>query len=140
MLGPLMIDIDGTALTPADRELLRHPLVGGVILFARNYVEPAQVRELSAAIHALREPRLVIAVDQEGGRVQRFRHGFSELPALARLGERYGLDAPAALALAADLYSRNELHSASDRYLQQALLADPKNVRALLVKARAESI
>ncbi len=102
MLGPLMIDIDGTALTPADRELLRHPLVGGVILFARNYVEPAQVRELSAAIHALREPRLVIAVDQEGGRVQRFRHGFSELPALARLGERYGLDAPAALALAAD--------------------------------------
>ncbi len=102
MLGPLMIDIEGTALTPADRELLRHPLVGGVILFARNYAEPAQVEALTAAIHGLREPRLVIAVDQEGGRVQRFRLGFSELPALARLGERYGQDAPAALSLAAD--------------------------------------
>jgi beta-N-acetylhexosaminidase len=102
MLGPLMIDIDGTSLTPADRELLRHPLVGGVILFARNYENPAQVRALTQAIHALREPRLVIAVDQEGGRVQRFRDGFSALPPLARLGELHERDAKAALARAAD--------------------------------------
>ena len=102
MLGPLMIDIDGTALTPADRDLLRHPLVGGVILFARNYVEPAQVAALTHDIHALREPRLVIAVDQEGGRVQRFREGFSALPPLARLGALYEHDAKAALARAAD--------------------------------------
>ncbi len=102
MLGPLMIDIEGTALTPADSELLRHPLVGGVILFARNYVEPAQLAALTHAIHALREPKLVIAVDQEGGRVQRFRDGFSALPPLARLGELYTQDARAALARAAD--------------------------------------
>ncbi|MCC6707038.1 MAG: beta-N-acetylhexosaminidase [Gammaproteobacteria bacterium] len=102
MLGPLMIDIDGTSLTPADRELLRHPLVGGVILFARNYVDPAQILELTRAIHGLREPKLVIAVDQEGGRVQRFRDGFSALPPLARLGELYERDSHAALARAAD--------------------------------------
>lgn len=102
MLGPLMIDIEGTALTPADSELLRHPLVGGVILFARNYVDPTQMAELTRAIHALREPRLVIAVDQEGGRVQRFRQGFSELPPLARLGQLYEHDVQAALARAAD--------------------------------------
>ncbi|MCP5199325.1 MAG: beta-N-acetylhexosaminidase [Gammaproteobacteria bacterium] len=102
MLGPLMIDIEGCTLSPADRELLRHPQVGGVILFARNYEEPAQLRALTEAIHALREPRLLIAVDQEGGRVQRFRHDFVELPALAMLGELYDRDPDAALALAAD--------------------------------------
>ncbi|MBX9605570.1 MAG: beta-N-acetylhexosaminidase [Gammaproteobacteria bacterium] len=102
MLGPLMIDVEGTTLSPADRDVLRHPLVGGVILFARNYESPAQVAALTAEIHALREPRLLIAVDQEGGRVQRFRQGFSELPALARLGEVYDRAPEAALALAAD--------------------------------------
>ena len=102
MLGPLMIDIAGTALSPADRDLLRHPLLCGVILFSRNFVDPAQVSALISDIHALRDPRLLVAVDQEGGRVQRFRQGYTELPALARIGERYVENPDAGLALAAD--------------------------------------
>ncbi|MGE0482851.1 MAG: beta-N-acetylhexosaminidase [Gammaproteobacteria bacterium] len=102
MLGPLMIDIEGCTLSAADREVLRHPQVGGVILFARNYQDPTQLAALTADIHGLREPRLLIAVDQEGGRVQRFRHGFVELPALATLGDLYDREPDAALALAAD--------------------------------------
>lgn len=102
MLGPLMIDLEGLELSAEDRALLRHPLIGGVILFARNYAEPRQLAQLTEEIHALREPRLLVAVDQEGGRVQRFRHEFVELPALAVLGEIYDRDPDMALALAAD--------------------------------------
>ncbi|HHB12600.1 MAG TPA: beta-N-acetylhexosaminidase [Chromatiales bacterium] len=91
-LGPVMADVEGPALTPADRELLLRPEVGGVILFARNYVSPDQVRSLTAAIHALRHPRLLIAVDQEGGRVQRFIDGFTRLPPAAALGGLYERD------------------------------------------------
>ncbi|HEY2634169.1 MAG TPA: glycoside hydrolase family 3 N-terminal domain-containing protein, partial [Steroidobacteraceae bacterium] len=72
-LGPLMVDVAGTELTAEDERMLTHPLVGSVILFGRNYRNPQQVAELTAAIRALRSPHLLIGVDQEGGRVQRFR-------------------------------------------------------------------
>ncbi len=101
--GPLMIDLQGVVLSAEDRELLRHPLVGGVILFSRNYESRAQLGALTAAIHALRTPRLLIAVDHEGGRVQRFRAEFCELPPLIRLGERYDRAPKEALEMASDM-------------------------------------
>lgn len=100
MPGPLMIDIAGTELTDLDRERLCHPLVGGIILFTRNYKNREQLTALCAEIHALREPRLLIAVDHEGGRVQRFREGFTRLPAMRKLGELYARDPEEGLAAA----------------------------------------
>jgi beta-N-acetylhexosaminidase len=85
-LGPVVIDVAGPELDDEDRQRLAHPLTGGVILFARNYESPEQLQRLTSAIHALREPALVIAVDHEGGRVQRFKQGFTVLPPMRTLG------------------------------------------------------
>ncbi len=90
--GPVMLGIEGLELTGADRERLLHPLAGGAILFTRNYESPAQLERLTAAIHALREPHLLIAVDHEGGRVQRFREGFTGIPPMRTLGEIWDRD------------------------------------------------
>ena len=89
MLGPLMLDVHGTTLTGDDRQRLSHPLVGGVILFKRNYENPPQLEQLTTDIRALKSPPLLIAVDHEGGRVQRFREGFTRLPPMRALGEIY---------------------------------------------------
>ncbi|MCM8579872.1 beta-N-acetylhexosaminidase [Accumulibacter sp.] len=95
-LGPLMIDIAGLQLSDLEQERLCHPLVGGLILFARNYASPQQLEQLTAAVHALRSPALPIAIDHEGGRVQRCRDGFTRLPAMRRLGEQWDRDPQAA--------------------------------------------
>ncbi|NMG64179.1 beta-N-acetylhexosaminidase [Azoarcus indigens] len=95
--GPLMVDVAGLVLTDAERTRLRHPLVGGVILFARNFSDSAQLKALAAEIHALRQPALPIAVDHEGGRVQRFKEdGFTRLPAMRSLGLLWNVDRQAA--------------------------------------------
>lgn len=86
VLGPVMLDIVGTQLGEDDLRRLQHPLVGGVILFSRNFMSSAQLQSLTAEIHALRQPPLLIAVDHEGGRVQRFREGFTNIPPMRELG------------------------------------------------------
>ena len=101
--GPLMIDIAGLALTDLDRERLSHPLVGGLILFARNYQSREQLIQLTTEVHALRSPPLPIAIDHEGGRVQRCREGFTRLPPMRRLGELWEKDSQQAIDAAHDI-------------------------------------
>ena len=86
-LGPIMCDIAGTELTIDDKRRLQHPMIGGVILFARNYSSLQQLADLTTEIHALRTPSLLVAVDHEGGRVQRFKNNFTRLPAMRELGK-----------------------------------------------------
>lgn len=99
-LGPVMLDIEGLELSPADRDLLREPAVGGVILFARNFESAAQVTDLVAEIRALRSPPLLVAVDHEGGRVQRFRTDFTLMPPMRRIGHAYDKDRDSGLRIA----------------------------------------
>ena len=96
-LGPVMLDIEGQSLSPADRDLLREPAVGGVILFTRNFESAEQVTDLVADIRALRSPPLLIAVDHEGGRVQRFREGFTRIPPMRHIGHEYDRDSESGL-------------------------------------------
>ncbi len=99
-LGPVMLDIDGLALSPADRDLLREPAVGGVILFSRNFESAEQVTDLVTEIRALRSPPLLVAVDHEGGRVQRFREGFTVMPPMRHIGREYDRDRDLGLRIA----------------------------------------
>lgn len=94
--GPVVVDVAGLTLTPHERERLLHPLVGGAILFARNFESKAQLEDLCAQIHRLRTPPLLICVDHEGGRIQRFRDGFSTLPPMRELGRLWDEDPQAA--------------------------------------------
>ncbi|HQQ74501.1 MAG TPA: beta-N-acetylhexosaminidase [Pseudomonadales bacterium] len=99
MLGPVIVDVAGLSLTADDETLLREPWVGGIILFTRNYQSVAQLRELVAQIRVVR-PELLICVDQEGGRVQRFRDGFTIIPPMADIGAAYQKNAETGVKLA----------------------------------------
>lgn len=96
-LGPLFVDVAGCELLPEECEKLIHPLIGGVILFSRNFDSPAQLNSLVRHIKSLRTPGLLVAVDQEGGRVQRFKAGFTVLPPANTYGELYDRDQGAGL-------------------------------------------
>ena len=96
--GPVVLGIEGTVLTAADKARLMHPLAGGAILFSRNFESCTQLDALTASIRALRTPSLLICVDHEGGRVQRFRDGFTAIPAMRTLGELWEKDVAQAAA------------------------------------------
>ena len=102
-LGPVMLDVAGPRLSDAERITLAHPLVGAVILFSRNFESAAQIAKLCAEIREIREPSLLIAVDHEGGRVQRFRKGFTRLPPMRTLGQIWEKDPDLARHLAKDI-------------------------------------
>lgn len=100
-VGPVMLDLEGPSLGADEARLLREPAVGGVILFARNVENAAQVSRLCVEIRRQR-PELLIAIDQEGGRVQRIRQGVTRLPPMARFGERFAASPQEGASLAKD--------------------------------------
>ena len=137
-LGPLMVDLSGETLTTHERDFLRHPALGAVILFERNYRDKAQVRALTEEIKTLRSPALLIAVDQEGGRVQRFREGFHPLPAAARIGELYDRERAHGIAVAqaaGELMAREVLEVGVD--FSFAPVLDCQHPRSWVIGERA---
>ncbi len=102
-IGPVMLDIAGLALTALEQELIKHPNTGAVILFSRNFQDPAQVTALIRSIRAARAGDILIAVDQEGGRVQRFKEGFTRLPPAAHFAQHPLLAQSAGWLMAAEL-------------------------------------
>lgn len=101
--GPVVVDVEGTALTDAEHVRLQHPLVGGVIIFARNFESRSQLKRLCREIRNLRKPRLLICVDHEGGRVQRFLKGFTKIPPMRDLGRQWDADVLGACQRATEL-------------------------------------
>lgn len=99
LLGPVVTDLQGTELSSQEREWLLHPAVGGLIFFARNYSSVNQLIDLVGAVRAIR-PELILMVDQEGGRVQRFKSGFTRLPPLQKIGQQLSVSSDRALSLA----------------------------------------
>ena len=89
MLGKLIVDIAGTELNQIEKKYLSHDLIGGVILFTRNFENKNQLLNLCKSIKAIKKEELIIFVDYEGGRIQRFRDGFTKLPSMSLLGKRY---------------------------------------------------
>lgn len=137
-LGPLMVDLRGESLSAAEADLLRHPAVGAALLFARNYRSKAQIGELTREIKALRTPPLLLAVDQEGGAVQRLDAGFFPLPAPARLGKLYDRDrerACAAATVAGQLMAAEVAQTGIDCSFAPVL--DCQNPRSAVIGARA---
>jgi beta-N-acetylhexosaminidase len=99
-LGPILVGLTGTELQDHERQILEHPAVGGVVLFTRNFSDREQMTDLVMQVHACRDPRLLVCIDQEGGRVQRLRSGFTRLPPLGHLGRLYRQDPQKALDMA----------------------------------------